>query len=203
MNNDSITLIAEARRRQQQAEAPVPSAIDTLAVTGAHLAKAMDLLQQPQIILPGGNLLRPKMVRLNASGQHLPERDDADSYHVATLFPQYGLIVDVTTPQQHSSWRAAMDNSKKLTICGAASDGLLEVDEWGLVIDRKFHSPAVNRKFFPNFPTNDIYWTRTECANPSYSSYAWYVGLYYGSVQLGSRDGRGLAVGCRRVSPSQ
>jgi hypothetical protein len=203
VTNESINLIAEARRRQLEAEAPMPTALDTLALAGANIAKAMDLLLQPQIIAPTGNLLCPKMVRLNDSGQHLPERDDADPYHAATLFPHYGLIVDIAKPQSHRNWNAACEGPKKLTLCGAPQDGLLEVDEWGLVIDRRFYKPAVNPKFFPNFTADDIYWTRSECANPSCSGLAWYVCLGSGLVYIYGRSNSGLAVGCRRVPPSQ
>ncbi len=203
MSNDSINLIAQARRLQLLTEAPVPTALDTLATAGAHLAKAMDLLQQPQIIVPAGNLLRPVMVRLNADGARLPDKNDADPYHVATLLPQYGLIVDAKRPEKASSWQGAKDLAANSKICGVQADGLLTVDEWGLIIDRKFYKPAVNKKYFPNMRTDDIYWTASECADPSLSDYAWYVSLYHGGVSLGDRNSSGLAVGCRRVSPSQ
>ncbi len=46
-------------------------------------------------------------------------------------------------------------------------------------------------------------WTAKVDVDPSDSGCAWYVDLDGGGVYLGNRGYRGLAVGCRRVSPSQ
>jgi hypothetical protein len=46
-------------------------------------------------------------------------------------------------------------------------------------------------------------WTAKVDVDPSSSDLAWYVGLNYGDVRINDRHGSGLAVGCRRVPPSQ
>ena len=202
MNQSGAQRIAAAHASRTEQRKPIPSAIQMLADLGAQAADIIDLLQsQPAPSKAPIYVPRPVMIKLNADGQHLPDKDDVDQYHVATLLPQYGLMIDATKPELAKSHADAKQKASELIICGSKADGLMEDYEFGLIIRRDLHSPAADKRYFPRLRTDYIYWTNTDY-KPN-SDFAWDVHLGSGYVHYGYRDYDGLVLGCRRVSPSQ
>ena len=84
---------------------------------------------------------------------------------------------------------------------------LLGCDDWfqpddmqgQLFLDRARPYPRCHTEFYRG--ETGWMWVNKEVA--SYSGCAWCVGLGYGGVRIYNRTYGGLAVGCRRVSPSQ
>ncbi len=207
---NGIDLITAARARQLQPQAAA-TLLQRGATIGADLAGLLDdlaLLQDLGLASTTAaapapiDLLNPLFVCLNADGAELPDREDAAAAHVATLYPQFGLIVDVRRAEGEAGWVQAGDKAKAVSICGSPSDGLLYAAEWNLIIDRRRTSgPMVNLKAFPNARTDRIYWTADP--HPSDSGCASCVGLDGGYVDWYGRAYQGLAVACRRMSPRQ
>jgi len=203
VTNQTGAQLVLAAYQQRTAPQAVPSVITKLADLGAQAMELVDLLQQP--IAANEQVIdirkRPQMIKLNADGAHLPDRDDVDPFHVATLLPQFGLIFYASKPEKANNWDAAREKAKQIVICGEKADGLPEACEFELIIDRKRNNPAVDIKYFPRIRTDDWYWTSEP--HPSDSSCAFFVLLNYGLVGYYYRYGSGLVLACRRVSPRQ
>jgi hypothetical protein len=157
---------------------------------------------KPELTLATAILsLIPRMVRIGADGQPTEAKD-----HVAVLLPDYGLMFDVGKPHYADSQAEAIEAGAACRVLGHEDWQLASVEELRLLCRYDRSPPAIDTEYFPETPTNDWFWTRSdfieENGKPS-SVCAWFVCFGDGHVFNGGRGGSGFVRACRRVPSRQ
>ena len=141
----------------------------------------------------------PRWIKLAADGSQLPS--DATDY--AAIFNlRDGIVTAYASKDDLTQGRAEKACAKLAQLPGHTPWQLISDKDGELIVDRRFHNPAVDPDEYPHI-VPVWHWTRTPY-KPSSSGYAWLVYFDSGYVNYYSRGylNRALAV-CRPLPASQ
>jgi hypothetical protein len=165
-------------------------------------AIAAEISQAAPAAAPTGQILNPADLPrrfLDASGNSVEAGSVA---HVMTHFNTAGLIFDARSWQRVSSRKEAREVAAQCDLLGRKGDWVIGQDyETQLIVDRRFHAPAVDKKSFPHAPKEGLVYTDQDAAWSSV--HVWFVSLHYGVVHWDYDGVEGFAVPVLRVPPSQ
>jgi hypothetical protein len=121
--------------------------------------------------------------------------------HVITHFTTAGLMFDARKPREVGSLIDARKAAAECDLLGRKGEWVIgEEYEMQLIIDRRFHEPAVHQPSFPRMPSQGLIYTSRKTAWSS--TRVWFVLLNDGDVGW-NFDSGGLAVPVLRVPASQ
>ena len=141
----------------------------------------------------------PRWIKLAADGSQLPS-DAADYAGIFNI--RDGIVTTYASKDDLTQGRAEKACAKLAQLPGHTPWQLISDKDGELIVDRRFHNPAVDPDEYPHI-VPVWHWTRTPY-KPSSSDCAWGVGFGSGSVNYSNRDihDRALAV-CRPLPASQ
>jgi hypothetical protein len=141
----------------------------------------------------------PRTIKLAADGSHLSP-DAADFAGILNI--RDGIVTVYASDDDLKQSSAEKACAKLAQIPGYTPWKLISDKDAELIIDRRFHNPAVDPDEYPHI-VPEWHWTDTPY-KPSSSGCAWVVNFHSGYVSYDYRDyhGRALAV-CRPVPVSQ
>ena len=141
----------------------------------------------------------PRWIKLAADGSQLPP--DATDYAGILNFRD-GIVTVYASKDDLTQARAEKACAKLAQIPGHMPWQLISDKDGELIVDRRFHNPAVDPDEYPHI-VPVWHWTRTPY-KPSSSDYAWFVDFLSGGVSCSGRGDRcrALAV-CRPLPASQ
>ena len=176
---------------------------DAITITPSAEQAAAIVKEAEKIVAPqAGVILNPADLPrcfLDAQGNAVEAGSAAQAI---THFHTAGLMFDARPWTRVSSRADAREIAAQCDLLGRKGDWVLGEDyETQLIVDRRFHAPAVDKDSFPNAPKEGLVYTNREAAWSS--DLVWFVNLPYGLVDWQLAEYGGFAVAVLRVPPSQ